>query len=161
MKPAGGVRSAKSLFETFFVGEEGMQYFVKPLVFKKDLKEKAVELQLDFTFRYKNTVKDSCTINLSFFDASIIRNIDSMVISSTKQQMVARKINVLFAEKTNKLFNSRFTAKTSFKDLILLSDETDWKVKVYKAGTFTSYYPSQKTTKSLELLKDNLFVLFK
>src|SRR5690606_7037547 len=71
VKP-GTSRSARNLYQNFFIGEEGSQYFIKPIAFENDEKEK---LQLDITFRYKDEVKDSATVNFSIVTKELNKTI--------------------------------------------------------------------------------------
>ena len=64
VKP-GSEPGGKKLFETFYAGEQGSQYFIKPLVLKNATKEK---LTIDFSFRYKTEVKDSAIVYVFCFD---------------------------------------------------------------------------------------------
>ncbi len=58
-------KGSSKLFETFYLGEKGTQYFVKPLYFENDKKKMSV----DFTFLYNDKINrtDSATVNFSVF----------------------------------------------------------------------------------------------
>ena len=57
-------KSSKKLVETFYVGIEGTQYFIKPLTYQvEDSKE---ELEIDCIFRYKTKLSDSDSASINF-----------------------------------------------------------------------------------------------
>ena len=68
IKPEKSGASGK-LYETFFVGDEGTQYFIKDIKFSSNLNSD--QTWTDITFRYKNELKDSATINFSFLNAKL------------------------------------------------------------------------------------------
>lgn len=157
IKP-GSVKSGKKLFESFFVGEDGTQYFIKPLSFlSNDSKSIA---RIDFTFRYKNEVKDSATVNFSIVDEKIFKSIDSISIFNNNSKVSVRDVKFLFAEKGKKTFNSRFSVRIPLASAVSLFDDNAWGFVFYSGMTHTSYSPSKKSKKSIERLKDNVFVLF-
>lgn len=157
VKPAG-VKSGKNLFETFYVGEEGTQYFIKPLVlFNPQNRE---ELFIDFTFRYKNEVKDSVVINLSLLSSDIFRSIDSVSLSNITHTIKSNNSKLLFNEKKNKLFNSRFSTKISLIELINMFENDNWKITIYSNSTYSTYTSTKRTKKAIKNLQNKLFVLF-
>ncbi|MCC6726639.1 MAG: hypothetical protein IT258_19210, partial [Saprospiraceae bacterium] len=89
LKP-GGVKSGKRLFETFYVGTDGTQYFIKPLEFTADNKE---VLKLDVTFRQKDISEDSATVNISFYGAENFKTADSLVIKNTTETLALKNLS--------------------------------------------------------------------
>lgn len=154
----GGAKSGKKLYETFFVGDEGTQYFIKPLAFTNERNE---ELKLDFTFRYRNEIKDSAAINASFISNDLIRNIDSLKITNEFVNIVFKDMTYLFSEKKKNAYNNRFSAKTDLLKVTKLFNSIDWEIWMYKNGKPTRYSAAKKTEKSLDKLSQQLFVLFK
>jgi hypothetical protein len=152
--------STEKYFETFFVGEEGMQYFIKPLEF--DESEGEGSLEIDLLFRYKNEIKDSSTINLSIISEDIIKDIDSLVLSNGVSSTISDQVNLMFNEKKKRLFYSRFSCKVPFKDVVALFENTsNWQVAIHSKGVMRSYSATKKTTKTIGQLNANVFVLFR
>jgi hypothetical protein len=156
IKPAG-VKSGKNLFEAFYVGEEGTQYFLKPLIFLN--LQNNEEIYIDFTFRYKNEVKDSVLLNFTLQSKNIYKYIDSLSLSSPTITINSDDIGLLFNEKRNTFFNSRFTTKISLIEFNKMFKSVDWTIKIFYDETFMSYVPEKKTRKALKALQEKLFVL--
>lgn len=160
VKPAA-TGSAGSAYESFFVGEEGVQYFIKPLVFKASKSNN--EIHTDFTFRYKDSIRqdDSVTVNYSIYSSEIVNDLSYLAFNSGDKKISTTQTKRLFAEKRNKQFVSRFTSRIALSDMIvaLRNDE----VVFYTHHTNNSiheYKPTRKTRRALERLNNNLFVVF-
>jgi len=156
LKP-GGAKSGKNLYDTFFAGDEGTQYFINPLSFSNP--ENKDEIQLDITFRYKNIIKDSATINFSILSPQVIKKLDSVSISNNYQTVTCSKINLLFNEKTKSDYKSRFTFKISVEHLNNLFQNYEWSVSTFKDSNKTSYLTNKKTKKIINKLKGEIFVI--
>lgn len=153
----GGAEEGKNLYTIFYTGEEGTQYFIKPLTFGGINKS---QLLLDFTFRYKDTVKDSAIVNMSFLNTEKIRDLDSVKITNGSNLMVFKDIKCLFTERRKKEFHSRFSAKGSLADLKKLFDKSQWRLTTYEkyhSGTFTT---PRDTEKKVYTLREGVFLLF-
>jgi len=157
IKP-GAEKSAKSLYETFFVGEEGTQYFIKPLNFEST--QKSASLHLDFAFRYKTSDKVEVIVNFGIIDNDLIKSVDSLKIEGTQTTIASSNNKLLFNEKKNESFVSRYSTTISLSELKLLMKNTNWKVTVFENNKLHSYIPTRKTKKALQKLNNNLFVLF-
>lgn len=156
IKPSG-VKSGKNLFETFYVGDDGIQYFIKPLLFE-NIQNKE-EIHVDFTFRYKDKVKDSVIVNLSFQSYNILRIIDSLFISNANQRISSKNNKLLFNEKRKGLIISRFTTKFSLTEFSGMFDNNDWKIIVYKNKTYDTFFSKSKTKKAIKKLQEMVFIL--
>jgi len=156
IKP-GGTKSGKNLYETFYVGEEGTQYFIKPLSFSGKNK---VLLKLDFTFRYKVAMKDSAVVNISFLNTEIIRCLDSVKIANGTNTMVFKKINCLFAEQKEKMYHTRFTAKGSLAELHKLFDKSNWNLTAYEKNNSGIFTTPKATEKKIQKMKESIFTEF-
>ncbi|MDD4149393.1 MAG: hypothetical protein PHE33_05135 [Bacteroidales bacterium] len=156
MKPAG-VKSGKKLVETFYVGEDGTQYFIKPIIFyNTQNKEKIL---VDFTFRYKNEVKDSVIVNFSLHSANIFKNIDSLSLSNTVNKIISSDIQLMFNEKRNDLFDSRFSTKILLVEFKEMFENSDWTINVYYEKSYNTYVSPKKTKKTIMSLQDNIFII--
>ena len=156
VKPAA-VKSGKKLFETFYVGEEGTQYFIKPLTFKNETGE---ELKLDITFRYKDEIKDSAVMNISLLGNEKVKNLQSIEITNTQNHIIVKEIKHLFTEKYKKIVNCRFSMKCPLSELKNLFDNSEWSITVYKQENYSKYEAKGKTKKSIDKLKEVIFILF-
>ena len=149
--------SAKNLFETFYVGNDGTQYFIKPLNFNDDNKN---QLKLDVTFRYKDRVKDSALVNISFINDELFRNVDSLKLSNDSVSVVFNNFKYLFAERIQKKFNSRFSTKSSLVEMTKLFDKNNWNIIVYRQNKYDKYYSPNETKNRINKLKYGIFMLF-
>ncbi|MBE9466763.1 MAG: hypothetical protein IMY72_00410 [Bacteroidetes bacterium] len=152
------MKSGKKLFETFYVGEDGTQYFIKPLIFSNSQNKE--KLLIDFTFRYKNEVKDSVVINFSLLSSNIFKNIDSLSFSNTTHKIMSKNVNLMFNEKKNKLFNSRFSTKIPLINFDKMFINGDWNIIVYSRENSSTYYSEKKTKKAIKKLQDKIFIIF-
>lgn len=157
MKP-GGASAGNKLYETFFVGEEGSQYFIKPLEFKNDQKEKVI---MDFTLRYKDDIKDSALVNFTIISEDNIKSVDQILLENGVVSSKNQKINLLFVKRESDGFHCRFTFKTPLTEITELFSNSDWKVTTSTGANNKIFYPTSKTQKSIEALNYNVFQIFK
>jgi len=158
IKPKSQKSTRKSV-ETFFVGEEGTQYFIKPLSFKNQ--ETNDNLMLDFSFRYKDNIseKDSTTVNLSIIGVEMYKKLDAFVIEKAEFKIRQEKMKLLFNERKKDLFVSRFTTKLSLLDLKEMFESNNWKVGIMSNQQNILFHPSKKTVKTIGGINYNVFML--
>lgn len=156
IKPTS-TKSGKKYFETFFVGEEGTQYFIRPILFKDEKSNE--DLFLDITFRYKNEIKDSATINFSIKSSTIYKTIDSLKLSNKYNKTESDKIVLLFNEKNKAEFTSRYSTKFSLKEIKEMFNDDAWEMIIYNEKKITSYKPHKKSIRTINAVKDRVFVL--
>ncbi len=156
IKPAS-IRTGKTDVASFYTGEEGTQYFIKPARFSSAEKHK--QISIDFTFRYKPTaIPDSVIMNFSMVAPAIYHRIDRLVISNTGASAEACSVELLFHENHKKQFVSRFTSKISFTDFkAVFAYGDDWVLNVYTTEQPVLYQPNKKTRKTVIKLQDSLF----
>lgn len=152
-------KSTQKLIETFFVGEEGTQYFIKPFSFEN--KETNENLLVDFSFRYKDKIaeKDSAVLNISIVANGVYKKLDRFVIEKNDLKVLQEKTTLLFNERKKDLFVSRFTTHLSLLDIQKLFDSNDWKIEIKSKQKNMTFYPSKRTTKAIEGVKNEVFVL--
>jgi len=150
---SGARKSGASLYETFFVGDEGTLYFIKPLSFTGAGND---ELLADFTFRYKDQIKDSVTFNFSIISNEKLKMINEVLFIAENISLKGENTTLLFNDKKGNQFISRFSGQLLFADFINVFNTGNFNVevdnKVYKM-------PS-KTQQSVKKLKEKVFVLF-
>ena len=149
----GAEKSGAILYETFFVGSEGTQYFIKPLRFVGTEND---ELLADFTFRYKDRIKDSVTCNFSIISNEKLKKVDEVLFVGKNVSVKCENILLLFNEKKGDQFKSRFSGQLLFADFIKLFNTGNFRIDVDNKA----YKISSKTQKSVEKLKGKIFVLF-
>ena len=149
--------SGKKLFETFFVGNNGTQYYIKPITFSDEENDK---LKFDMTFRYKNVIKDSATLNMSFIDSEIIKSIDSLKISNDSISLLFTKVNLMFVERHKKVFNSRFSTRSHLAPIKWLFKNKNWSIYLYRNNIVDKYMATKSTKRKITKLKFEIFELF-
>ncbi|MFV0541845.1 MAG: hypothetical protein ACK5MZ_11550 [Aestuariibaculum sp.] len=160
VKP-GSTKTAKHLYEEFFVGEEGTQYFIKPLAFKGE--DNNEYLEMDFTFRYKKVLKDtdSASINISLITQNITKTVDSLLIGNGKTTIKIKNLDFLFTDRKKDLFLGRFNSKISLVDLDTLFKNSEWNLTLYNSNTSILKFSSESSTKkNVEKINYELFGTF-
>ena len=157
IKPAG-VKTGQKLFETFFVGDAGTQYFIKPLTFSNTTKE---ELKFDITFIYKNKIDDSATVNISYMGNQLLKSADSLKIGSEFNTVIIKELKYMFSERSKKMYNCRFSAKVNLADVIKLFANDKWNINLYKNGEFIMFSAPKSTKKKIDKLNYQIFAIVK
>ena len=98
------VFSQKNLIKSFFRGDNGIQYFIKPIVYPTINKEK---LSVDFTL---NVINDSVVKIISNF-SSLKNNMKKLIIGSSTYEVIK-----LFDDYETKKIYSRYTFDLKFRD---------------------------------------------
>ena len=150
-------KSGKNYFETFFVGEEGTQYFIKPILFKDEKSNE--ELILDITFRYRNEIKDSATVNFIVKSPIIYKTIDSLKISNKDNKVGSEQLDLLFNEKNKRGFTSRYSTRFDLNELKEIFYDDVWEIIIYNENEMIIYKPDRKTIKAINAVRDRVFVL--
>ncbi len=157
VKPSGG-KSGKKLFESFYVGDQGTQYFIKTLDFGK---EKNSKLKADFTFRYKNEIKDSAIVNFSILSSSLVKNPDSLFINNGISEVAFKNIELLFVEKAKAGYLTRISTKASLHDINEIFKGQQWLITLHAPDKVINYQTPEKTKKSLAKLNEVIFTLLR
>jgi len=156
MKPTTGGK-ANGGYETFFVGEAGTQYFIKPMSFEGAASK--AELLLDITFRYKDEIKDSAELHLSIISPDIYKTLQGVQLSTETGFASSEEISLMLNETTKKAFLSRFSAKVSLKDLHQTFSGEQWNMMVKTDNGEMVFTPTKKTQKSLINIRNKVFIL--
>jgi hypothetical protein len=150
-------KSGKNYFESFYVGAEGTQYFIKPILLK-DEKSKE-DLVLDITFRYRNEIKDSAIVNFSIEGPMIYKTIDSLGLSNNTIVVKSNNLNLLFNEKNKTGFTSRYSTKISLNEIKELFSNEEWKVNIYNQNKINTFKPYGKSPKAINIIRDKVFII--
>ena len=152
-----GVKSSGKLYETFYTGDGGTQYFIKPLPFKNEAKER---LKIDLTFRNGGKIEDTVIVNLSLFNKGLLKKIDSLSIDNGSFNLVIKSIHNLFREKNKDQFVERFTAIAALPGLTELFKKNKWNIRIYSQDSLIQYTTPGATQKKLGKLNNDIFSLF-
>ena len=150
-------KSGKNYFETFFVGEEGTQYFIKPILFKDEKSNE--DLILDITFRYRNEIKDSATVNFSIRSSIIYKTIDSLKFTNNDNKIESDQLVLLFKERSKTGFTSRYSTRFSLNEIKEMFNNDAWEIIIYNQDKITKYKPHRKAIRAINALRDKVFVL--
>jgi len=151
----GGTRPGHKLYETFFVGDNGTQYFIKPIAFAGE----HGDATMDVTFRFKTEIRDSATINISFVDDQIHKSADSIVLRAGTNRIRLNTGKLLFNDKVKGGYASRFTAKAPLADIAPMFNQHDWTISLYDAGSSRHYNGGNKARKKISKIRENVFAL--
>jgi len=154
----GGRTDVKDLTKTFFVGEEGTQYYIKPLAFET---EEGDELLMDVTFRYKDEIKDSAVINFTIVLEQLVKSLGIVTISNSTTTYVVDEYELLFAEKDGDDFKSRFSIKIPMFEFDKLMKNPNWIFTLDQDDSRYRYFTTSSTAENLNILNDDLFVIFR
>jgi hypothetical protein len=150
-------KSGKKFYDTFYVGEDGTQYFVKPISLENKMHQE--QLTVDFTFRYKDQIKDSATVNFSINSIEIYKQIDSLHLQNRNIETKNSQIKLLFNESQRKKFISRYSLKISLKELKEIFDNDEWVITLHSSNKSIEYGIKQSSKKAINTIKDRVFVL--
>lgn len=156
VKPSAS-KSGRNAFQVFYIGDSGNQYFIKPIVFTNETS--AEQIKLDVTFKYKDDVKDSSTVNFSILSSSLYKKIDSLVINTPHSQVASKQVQLLFNEKTEKHFVSRFTTKVSLHELKELFAYENWQISLHEKEKRVTFKPEKKATNTIKEINNLVFIL--
>ena len=155
IKPTSSKANSK-FYETFYVGDDGLQYFIKPLEFTAS---KSEQIFMDFTFRYKRGVNSMATINFTQFSQVNLQQIDSIEINSLAKSMLVKQVSHMFTEKEKDGVSSRFTFQIPLRDLNALFSDVNWSVAILGETFEQNYKPEDKSRKIMKGLKSQIFDL--
>jgi len=158
IKPAA-TKSGKAYYESFFT-EEGTMYFIKPIEFEgTDKKDK---LFADFTFRHQTELPDTAIVNLSIESTDILKKADRITFSNSSSEVSLEDISLLFNERKDKKFISRFSAKCPTNKLIAIIGDPSIQIKITKEDSPSAvvFLPNKGSQKKIRTLNNNLFILF-
>lgn len=152
-KPQTTKAKAK-LYETFFVGKEGTQYFIKPLNFENNEKE---NILFDFTFRCRKEIKGDAITNFTFVGNKNIKQVDSLKISTPKESLTIRDINYLFSKKDKTEFSCRFSYNQKLTETVKLFQSDDWQVILFNENESIKFTSQKSTQKKIKILRNEIF----
>ena len=152
--------NASRLYESFYTGNSGTQYFIKPLEFSNSNSGK---LKLDIVFRFNNTIQesDSAIINYSIISNELVKKIDSIRFSNGDVSLIASNNERLFMERERTQYRSRFSSSASLVPLVQLFPSNQWKIEVFHDENEMVFTPTNTSARKIESLNFNLFELIR
>ncbi|MFJ1429910.1 hypothetical protein ACILE2_03780 [Capnocytophaga canimorsus] len=157
VKP-GKTGNGKKLYETFYAGEEGNQYFIKPFELT-DLARNEKSLW-DFSFRSKVSLQGESRVNFSLFTQLAVHKIEKVSFSNKNTNFSNEQVSFMFIEKTKEGFLSRFTLNTDTENLKALFSDANWEITIKTEQGDYTYTPDKAVIKKINTLDQTLFVLF-
>ena len=142
-----------SLYETFYLGNRGTQYFIKPLLFESEKEE----LKIDFTFRPSENTDNLVTTNYTITSAKKIEKVDTLVLKNKTQIVKCTDNKKLYSEIKNSKRVCRFSAKIQLEKLNQLMANPAWSIQVVTKDTTMDYQASSRTKRSITTLQEGLF----
>lgn len=149
-------RGSEKLFETFFSGDDGIQYFIKPFELAEN---EEMKMNCDITFRYKKELKDSALFNVSILAPYNIKDLDAVKMSNGHAEMHSGHSELLFNELTNKGYISRHSVKFALAEVREMFRHPKWKVEVDSKHGKEILHSKAKSDKKIQQLNAGLFVL--
>lgn len=154
----GGGENVDDLIDTFSVGEQGTQYYINRLEFEdKDGNESTI----DFTFRYKDQIKDSCITNISIWVEDLMKDPESVTFKNSNVNYTHSQLDLMFAEKDDDDFHSRFTMNIPMTTINDLFKDNNWTITFKKGNRNLTYTPTSSAKEKISILNNDLFVIFR
>ncbi len=155
LRPAS-TRSGKHLYETYYLGENRIQYFIKPLEFMNAEDE---ELFMDITFRYSQGKQDTATMNLSLITDRMTRKLDSIKISAANYSFTVSPWKHMFSETEKKRFEYRATSLCPVTVLRTLFSSNAWEITAFGDLSDPVFLPAGKTAASINRICQGVFIV--
>lgn len=159
VKPAtsGG---GKKYFESYYAGDEGNQYFIKPLVLVSEYKE--AKATLDISFRSKESLQGTAQVNFSVYMPEAVHSLKDAYLYVNDTSFELSDIKLLFVEKEKNGFQSRFSTTVPAEKLRSIFNTSDWQLVIIKEkGKTYKFDTASLSKKRIEAINTNLFTIFK
>ncbi|MFN2429135.1 MAG: hypothetical protein ABR574_03885 [Cryomorphaceae bacterium] len=158
MSTSSSGKASRGLFTSFFVGEDGTQYFIKPLEFAGN--EKNAEMHIDFTLRYRDNVSGESRLNSSIYTTDLIKEVDSIRFSNSSFSVTTQKAELMFNQRKSQNIESRHEVYLELADLKALFGTPDWEISVHYGGKERVFKAEKRTRKKISALNHDIFELF-
>lgn len=149
IKPTGS-QGINKYYETFYTGQNQIQYFIKPL---KYCSENKMQLLLDYSFRNTHNSSDSVAVRFSIKSKIIIKKIDSVLLFDGIKII---RVQNMFVESKKKSIESRFTLDVPLSSLKNALGKKDEKISIYFQGQYCTFKVQHKSLKKIEYLEQHL-----
>jgi hypothetical protein len=155
VKPAA-TRTKSKAIETFYLGTNGNQYFIKPLEFVSNDKQL---LLLDITIRYNdNTEPPPATINFTTFESPqpLIPTRLQIVSSSSSYQF--NEFQKIFGDKNEEGYSTRYSVRADQSAVNQLLGSGDWEITLFSEEGELTFFPTRKSEKSIREINSYPFL---
>ncbi|MFO8086449.1 MAG: hypothetical protein R6T91_01410 [Bacteroidales bacterium] len=159
-KPQNAKKVRGKLYEEFFAGDEGMQYFIKPLKFEGQ--ESDYIVFADFTFRVREEIRaeDSVVLNFSLLSKSSVAVIDSIALKTSRSISVIRELDLLFKEKKDQEYTNRYSSRTCLMSLHTFFKAEHPAFIVYIDNKQFTFVPDKRSSQNMHQLEEDIFQLY-
>ncbi len=153
MKMSGAQKAGK-YFESFYTGENGVQYFIKPLIFESTTSKEFLEI--DALFRINDNPLDSATFNVSINSNEVIERNSDLILHLKGETYKASYSELFYQERENKFVLTRNSYKTESEIAYDYVKQPIDSVEIKSNGVSLIFIPSKKTKKALGYVSDKL-----
>jgi hypothetical protein len=80
-------------------------------------------------------------------------------MSSKGIQRINKNLELIYFEKINNGFRSRYSTKYSLEEIKEMFNNESFQVTIYYQGKISSFKPTKKSLRVINLIRDNVFVL--
>lgn len=144
---------------TFFVGDSGTQYFIKPLRF--DGQQYQGYLSIDFTFRHLKSLQVPVDAKFSFIRSNAVDRLDSLVIKTPKTNLVFREFTTLFISPyKHQRVHTRLSGVVPLDALLKVIGDDWWIIDAWSNGEYIRYVSSGKAKKALRKISRQMRPVF-
>ncbi|HPF01246.1 MAG TPA: hypothetical protein PKY63_11305 [Bacteroidales bacterium] len=147
------------MYETFYTGDSGVQYFIKPLNYSTD--DKSVLLRIDFAFRYLDSNDCPVITNISLINKSAFIMADSLSFSGIDNAVFKGNTpKLLFKEVRSKSYITRYSSEVRLNKLTDFFKNGKSSVFLNSGANHFVFHPVKKTKRHIEKLNRNVFPCF-
>ncbi|MFM8685597.1 MAG: hypothetical protein ACKODJ_03480, partial [Bacteroidota bacterium] len=80
-------------------------------------------------------------------------------ISNKDNKIESDQLVLLFNEKSKTGFTSRYSTRFSLNEIKEMFSNDTWEITIYNQNKVTKYKPHRKTTRAINTIRDNVFIL--
>lgn len=151
-----GTGSVRKKYISQYVGDEGIQYFIKPISFRADNNN---TLDADFTFRHGDlNLNDTVILNYTVRTNSKMAKMKSFSICFDNKVFPAISTTTLYKEK-DRDFVTRYSSVFQYKQLREAYKNQWFSLKTMTEDGGVEYKPTTKSTKLIQALDESIFQL--
>lgn len=144
-----GCSSNREHFETFFIGNNQSQYFIKPI----EMESKSSDFSIDFTIRQVNEDELDITSNFTIISDYPISKIDSVILNNKYQ---IYEIDKLYLESIGDQFKLRSSMKVEYDFIIEFFTQEMIDLSVYSNEHMFNYKIETSSDKEIKSIEQKL-----
>lgn len=141
--------TSKDHYETFFIGNNQSQYFIKPIEVEND----DSEFSIDYTIRNIDSDTYDITSNFTIISDHPISKIDSVILNN-KHKIV--DIDKLYLESKDDQFKLRSSMKVDYNFIKDFFTEDDLAIEVFLSKYRFEYNLNAKSNKRIRSIEEKL-----